>query len=52
MISEAEAIAIVTIWLETPFDGGRHQRRIQQIPEIDALFRSSSLLSCGPSEVL
>ena len=26
---------IVALWLETPFDGGRHQRRIDQIAEIE-----------------
>jgi ribose 5-phosphate isomerase B len=33
MISEEKAIRIVAIWLETPFDGGRHLRRIRQIDE-------------------
>ncbi len=27
------ALEIVRIWLDTPFDGGRHQRRIQLIDE-------------------
>src|SRR5262249_19617039 len=27
------ASAIVQVWLETAFDGGRHQRRIEQIAE-------------------
>jgi ribose 5-phosphate isomerase B len=26
---------IVAVWLDTPFDGGRHQRRIDQIAEIE-----------------
>src|ERR671931_2881339 len=26
---------IVTLWLNTPFEGGRHQRRIDQIAEIE-----------------
>jgi ribose 5-phosphate isomerase B len=26
---------IVTLWLATPFDGGRHQRRIDQIAELE-----------------
>ena len=26
---------ILTLWLETPFDGGRHQRRIDQILEAE-----------------
>ncbi|MEX2091126.1 MAG: ribose 5-phosphate isomerase B [Pirellulales bacterium] len=31
MVTEADAIAIVDVWLATPFDGGRHQRRIEMI---------------------
>ncbi len=31
MVSEELAVAIVDMWLETPFDGGRHARRIAQI---------------------
>lgn len=30
-ISEAEALAIVRIWLKTEFDGGRHVARINKI---------------------
>jgi ribose 5-phosphate isomerase B len=30
-ISEAEALAIVRVWLKTPFEGGRHIRRVQKI---------------------
>ena len=26
---------ILTLWLATPFDGGRHQRRIDQLHELD-----------------
>ena len=26
---------IIAVWLDTPFDGGRHQRRIDQIAEIE-----------------
>jgi len=26
---------IVTLWLDTPFEGGRHQRRIDQIAQIE-----------------
>ena len=26
---------IVAVWLDTPFDGGRHQRRVDQIAEIE-----------------
>lgn len=31
MMSEALALEIVGVWLETPFEGGRHERRIQLI---------------------
>lgn len=31
MLSFEEAQAIVEVWLDTPFDGGRHLRRIRQI---------------------
>jgi ribose 5-phosphate isomerase B len=30
-LSEDEAFAIINIWLGTPFEGGRHQRRIEMI---------------------
>jgi ribose 5-phosphate isomerase RpiB len=26
---------ILTLWLATPFDGGRHQRRVTQIADIE-----------------
>jgi len=29
MLTEEVALEIVRVWLETPFDGGRHLRRIQ-----------------------
>ena len=31
MMSEQTAIELVRIWLQTPFEGGRHQRRIELI---------------------
>ncbi len=31
MVSLETALEIVRVWLETPFDGGRHQRRIDLI---------------------
>lgn len=31
MVSEELAIQILEMWLNTPFDGGRHQRRIDEI---------------------
>jgi ribose 5-phosphate isomerase B len=29
------ALEILEVWLETPFDGGRHQRRVDQIHELE-----------------
>ena len=34
MISEEMALEIVKVWLDTPFEGGRHQRRIELIDEL------------------
>lgn len=31
MVSAVDAMAIMETWLNTPFDGGRHQRRIEEI---------------------
>jgi ribose 5-phosphate isomerase B len=33
MVSEETALEIVRVWLDTPFDGGRHERRIRMIDE-------------------
>ncbi|NBW65423.1 ribose 5-phosphate isomerase B [bacterium] len=30
-ISEEDAIATLKAWLETPFEGGRHERRVEKI---------------------
>lgn len=31
LLDEATALEIVRVWLDTPFEGGRHARRISQI---------------------
>ena len=31
LLSSDDAVAILRVWLKTPFDGGRHSRRIGQI---------------------
>jgi len=33
MMSAETALEIVKVWLETPFEGGRHVKRIQQIEQ-------------------
>ncbi len=32
---DAEAVAMVRAWVETPFEGGRHQRRLDKIKAIE-----------------
>lgn len=32
-LSEEQGIAILKTWLDTPFEGGRHQRRVEKIDE-------------------
>jgi ribose 5-phosphate isomerase B len=34
MVTEAEALEILDVWLTTPFDGGRHQQRIDLIDKL------------------
>jgi len=34
MMSLETALEIVRVWLETPFEGGRHQRRIELIDQL------------------
>ncbi len=31
MVSESDALSILEVWMTTPFEGGRHQARIDQI---------------------
>jgi ribose 5-phosphate isomerase B len=35
VIGDALAMEIVNVWLETPFDGGRHQMRLEKFDGID-----------------
>jgi ribose 5-phosphate isomerase RpiB len=41
------ADAIVKIWLDTEFEGGRHQRRIEQIAALE-VEAAPSVSSAGP----
>ena len=34
-VSDSEAAVILTTWLETPFEGGRHARRVEKIEPAD-----------------
>ncbi len=35
VVGDELARMIVSVWLETPFEGGRHQRRIDQLTELE-----------------
>ena len=35
-VTEAAGVAILKTWLETPFEGGRHQRRVDKIDREEA----------------
>ncbi len=35
MVSSELALAIVERWLTTPFDGGRHERRVRKVDAIE-----------------
>ncbi len=35
LLSEETALELAGLWLETPFDGGRHDRRVKKIDETD-----------------
>jgi ribose 5-phosphate isomerase B len=36
IVAEGLATEILELWLTTPFDGGRHERRVAQIADIEA----------------
>jgi ribose 5-phosphate isomerase B len=36
VVPDADAIALVELWLATPFNGGRHQHRVDQITALEA----------------
>jgi ribose 5-phosphate isomerase B len=35
-VSEAQGVAILRTWLDTPFEGGRHARRVDKIEKTDS----------------
>ena len=40
LLGEETAVRIVNLWISTPFDGGRHERRIQKITDIEKELQS------------
>jgi ribose 5-phosphate isomerase B len=47
-VTKDEAIAILAAWLDTPFDGGRHARRIEKIDSGLASTHNSQLATRTP----
>jgi ribose 5-phosphate isomerase B len=43
MLTDGVAMQIVEAWLETPFEGGRHERRIKKIQEFEQKLLSGQL---------
>jgi len=37
VLEEELALRLLDIWLETPFDGGRHVKRVEMLDDVDAL---------------
>lgn len=35
IVTPEKALALATLWLNTPYDGGRHQRRLDMISEFE-----------------
>lgn len=42
VIGDILAKEIVKVWLETPFDGGRHQRRLERFDQVNKNFTSKT----------
>jgi ribose 5-phosphate isomerase B len=45
IVADALAEEILVLWLETPFAGGRHQRRIDQIADLERLSAAATALA-------
>jgi ribose 5-phosphate isomerase B len=46
-VSDEDAIAILRTWLDTPFEGGRHGRRVEKIEQTNAHEHSSEADASG-----
>ena len=40
VLDQDRALAMLRIWLDTPFEGGRHQRRLDKITQIEESIRN------------
>ena len=37
LTAPAQALEVVQVWLATPFEGGRHSRRVEKLAELDGI---------------
>jgi ribose 5-phosphate isomerase B len=37
LLAPAQALEVVQAWLATPFDGGRHTRRVDKLAQLDGI---------------
>lgn len=49
-LSEADAVAILRRWLGTPFEGGRHERRVGKIDREGASGTPDTVVGAGSSQ--
>ena len=40
IVGEGLADEIMTVWIDTPFEGGRHQKRVEEIAQIEGEWRA------------
>lgn len=50
-LTEAQALKIVDAWLQTPFEGGRHERRVGKLDHLAGARGSDSALAKGDPEI-
>jgi ribose 5-phosphate isomerase B len=51
LTSDADAVLLVDTWLDTTFEGGRHQRRIDKVAAVERAESAISGESAGKKEV-
>jgi ribose 5-phosphate isomerase B len=49
LMSESDALAVVDAWLATPFEGGRHGRRVAQIAALEIEESHAAELPAAPA---
>ncbi len=50
VLDQPLALLILETWLKTPFDGGRHQRRLDKIKKIEQAIKNGEILPAKSSQ--